>query len=279
MRVLITGASGNLAAGLTERLAGRHELRLADLVPMETTHEFMQLDVRQAQQYLDAAAGVDLIVHTPAWHGIHLRTRSEREFWELNVDGTFNLFQAAVAQHVPRVIWISSVAVHSRDNIYGFTKVVGEELCQFYWRLHGIRCIMLRPADFTPYRDRKHYGERLLRGGVDRRDVHQAAALAVENDAITCAAFPVLRADPWTPEEVDLWRQDPLAVLEHYFPEARKLVSRYDLQLPDQIHVPDISATRSALGYQPEHNFVSFLRELAEREQAGDAATWLAQPG
>ena len=85
--------------------------------------------------------------------------------------------------------------------------------------------------------------------------------------------------DPWTPDEVDLWRQDPLAVLEHYMPQARKLVSRYDLQLPDQIHVPDISATQSALGYQPEHNFVSFLRELAEREQAGDAATWLAQPG
>ncbi len=42
MRVLITGASGNLGSGLVERLAGRHELRLADLVPMETTHEFVQ---------------------------------------------------------------------------------------------------------------------------------------------------------------------------------------------------------------------------------------------
>ena len=31
------------------------------------------------------------------------------------------------------------------------------------------------------------------------------------------------------------------------------------------------------LGYQPEHNSVSFLRELAEREQAGDAAAWFAQ--
>ncbi len=279
MRVLITGASGNLATGLAERVAGRHELRLADLVPMETTHEFVQVDVRQAEQYVGAAEGVDLIVHTPAWHGIHLRSRSEREFWELNVDGTFNLFQAAVANRVPRVIWISSVSVHNRDNIYGFSKVIGEELCDFYHRVHGIRCIMLRPADFTPYRDRKHYGERLLRGGVDRRDVHQAAALAVENDAITCAAFPVLRTDPWTPDEVDLWRHDPLAVLQHYVPQARELVATYGFQLPEQIDVPDISATQSGLGYHPAHNFVSFLRELAEREQAGDAATWLAQAG
>ena len=279
MRVLITGANGNLATGLVERIRARHTLRLADLVPLETTHEFVQLDVRQAQQYIAAAEGVDLIVHAPAWHGIHLRTRSEREFWELNVDGTFNLFQAAVANHVPRVVWISSVSVHNRDNIYGFSKVVGEELCQFYCRAHGIRCTMLRPADFTPYRDRKHYGERLLRGGVDRRDVHQAAALAVDNETITCAAFPVLRADPWTPDEVELWRQDPMAVLEHYVPQAHQLVATYGLQLPERIDVPDISATRSALGYQPEHNFVSFLRELAEREQTGDAATWLAQAG
>ena len=279
MRVLITGAGGNLAVGLAERLAGRHELRLADIMPMETTHEFVQLDVRQAEPYIDVAEGVDLIVHTPAWHGIHLRTRTEREFWELNVDGTFNLFQAAVVHHISRVIWISSVAVHNRDNIYGFSKVVGEELCDFYHRVHGIRCIMLRPADFTPYRDLKHYGERLLRGGVDRRDVHQAVALAVENDAITCAAFPVLRADPWTREEVDLWRHDPFAVLEHYVPRACELVATYGFQLPEQIDVPDISATQSALGYQPQHNFVSFLRELAERERAGDAVTWLAQTG
>ncbi len=68
---------------------------------------------------------------------------------------------------------------------------------------------MLRPAGFTPYHDRKHYGERLLRGGVDRRDVHQAAARAVDNETITCAAFPVLREDSWTADDVDLWRHDP----------------------------------------------------------------------
>ncbi len=277
MRILITGASGNLAQGLIDRVAARHELRLADIVPIETSHTFVQVDVRQPQQYVDAAEGMDLIVHTPAWHGIHLRGHSELEFWELNVDGTFNLFQAAVAQQVPRVVWISSMSVFDRDNIYGFSKVVGEELCQFYFRVHGIRSTMLRPADFTPYRDRKQYGERLLRGGVDRRDVHQAAALAVENDAITCAAFPVMRADPWTPEEIDLWKDDALAVLEHYVPTARALVATYGLQLPETISVPDISRTQVELGYQPAYNFVSFLCELAEQDQAGHAAGWIVQ--
>jgi nucleoside-diphosphate-sugar epimerase len=275
MRILITGAGGNLGAGLIGRLAGWHELILADIMPLKTSQRFVQVDVRVPDQYLAAAHGVDLIVHTPAWHGIHLQQRSEREFWELNVSGTFNLFQAAMAQQVPRVVWISSMSVFQRDNIYGFSKVVGEELCEFYFRAHGIRCILLRPADFTPYRSRKQYGERLLRGGVDRRDVYQAAALAVEAANIDCAAFPVLRGDPWTAREVDLWQHDPLAVLEHYVPQARQLVTSYDLQLPQAIRVPDISTTQRELGYQPEYNFVSFLHELAARDQAGTAAEWL----
>ncbi len=175
---------------------------------------------------------MDLIVHTPAWHGIHLRERSEGDFWDLNVDGTFNMFQAGVANQVPRVVWLSSQSVFSRDNIYGLTKVVGEELCAYYHRVHGIRCTILRPADFTPYQDRKQYGERLLRGGVDRRDVHDIAALAVENETIECEAFPVMREDPFTPEDVEEWREDPEAVLERYFPGARDLVQRYGLDLP-----------------------------------------------
>jgi nucleoside-diphosphate-sugar epimerase len=169
------------------------------------------------------------------------------------------------------------MSVFHRDNIYGFSKVIGEELCEFYFSVHGVRAIILRPADFTPYHNRKQYGERLLRGGVDRRDVYQAAALAVEAPGIGCAAFPVMRGDPWTAQEIALWEHDPLAVLEHYVPEARRLMSSYDLQLPKAISVPDISTTRSTLGYRPEYNFVSFLHELAVHDVAGDVAEWLRE--
>lgn len=277
MRVLITGASGNLASGLIELLKGRYDLRLSDIVPVETPHEFVQADVRRREDLITAAQGVDIIVHTPAWHGIHLGSRSETEFWELNVDGTFNMFQAAVANRVSKVVWISSMAVHSRDNIYGLSKVIGEELCRFYYTRHGIRCIMLRPADFTPYRNQKHYGERMLRGGVDRRDVHQAVALAVQNDTVACEAFPVLREDPFTPEDVDRWPQDPCAVLERYIPQARVLMERYGIDLPDRIGLSDIAATKEKLGYQPRYHFLTFLRELAEKDASGEAAHWLTR--
>ncbi len=275
MRILITGAGGNLASGLIERLESRHELRLSDVAPIETGYEFVRMDVGDREAFTRVADGVDLIVHTPAWHGIHLRERPETDFWDLNVGGTFNLFQAAVANRVPRVVWLSSQSVFSRDNIYGLTKVVGEELCGFYHRAHGIRCTILRPADFTPYRDRKQYGERLLRGGVDRRDVHDAVALAVESEDIECEAFPVMREDPFTPEDVERWRQDPGAVLERHFLGARTLIERYGLALPATINPPDISISTERLGYRPRYNFITFLGELAERDQAGDAVEWL----
>jgi len=276
MRILITGAGGNLASGLIERLEGRHALRLSDVTALETDHEFVRMDVRDREAFVRASEGVDVIVHTPAWHGIHLRDHPETDFWDLNVDGTFNLFQAAVANRVPRVVWLSSQSVFSRDNIYGLTKVVGEELCGFYHRRHGIRCTILRPADFTPYRSRKHYGERLLRGGVDRRDVHEIAALAVESGAIECDAFPVMREDPFTPEDVQRWQDNPGVVLERHVPGARVLVERYGLDLPGEISPPDITISKEILGYRPRYNFISFLRELAEHDRCGTAPEWLA---
>ncbi len=277
MNVLITGASGNLASGVVESLEDRYELRLSDVAPVVTKHQFVQADVRRRDDLIRAAEGMDIILHTPAWHGIHLGSRTQSDFWELNVDGTFNLFQAAVANRVPKVVWISSMAVHSRDNIYGLSKFVGEELCQFYHRTAGIRCIMLRPADFTPYRNRKHYAERLLHGGVDRRDVIAAAVLAVANETVDCEAFAILRQDPWTPDDVQEWPHDPFAVLERYVCGARRLVERYGLSLAGRIGTSDITAANAKLGYEPHHNFITFLRELAERDALGDAAEWLQQ--
>lgn len=89
--------------GSVEQSAGWQALRLAGLVLVVTPHAFVQIDVRQSEPYSNAAAGVDVIVHTPAAHGIHLRTRSEHDFWELTMRVTFKLCGAAVAHHVPCV--------------------------------------------------------------------------------------------------------------------------------------------------------------------------------
>jgi nucleoside-diphosphate-sugar epimerase len=87
------------------------------------------------------------------------------------------------------------------SSFYSYTKKMGEHLCEFYYERHGIEVIMLRPADFTPFRDLLHYGERMLHGGVDRQDVLQAVV-----QAVTCPTsygfYHIIRQDPFTEEDL-----------------------------------------------------------------------------
>jgi nucleoside-diphosphate-sugar epimerase len=164
MKILLTGATGNVGRGMTQRLreAG-HELVLYDVnrLPDEELFrdlEFIQGDAQQGIGLDRAAQGCDLILHTPAWHGIHWGAKTEVDFWRLNVDGTFWMFQAAQAAGIKRVVFLSSQAWHGHYDKYGFTKVIGEELCEYNRRSHGISYVAIRPADFTPVARRRRSG-------------------------------------------------------------------------------------------------------------------------
>ncbi len=98
MRVLVTGAGGTLGTALAPALAeAGHEPVLLDVRRLETPYECVRGDVRAADDVLRAANGVDVIVHTAAIHGIHLGKHSTRDFYDLNLTGTLNVWQAAVA--------------------------------------------------------------------------------------------------------------------------------------------------------------------------------------
>ncbi|MCD9025322.1 NAD-dependent epimerase/dehydratase family protein [Cohnella silvisoli] len=158
MKVLITGASGSVGSGSAERLASKYDLSLSDVGEMDTSAPYFRADIRVDGALDLAAAGADVIVHTPAYHGIHMGTFSEKEFYDLNVTGKFNMFQSALRNKVRRVVWLSSMSVYGND-FYAYTKKIGEQLCQYYHDKHGLEVIMLRPSDFTPYKDFRHYGE------------------------------------------------------------------------------------------------------------------------
>lgn len=274
MRILITGASGNLGTALVDALQDEHELVLSDYFPVRTEHEFRQADMRVLDQVLPLARGVDFIIHTPAWHGMHGPIKSQAEFWQLNVDGSFNIFQSALENGVYTMVWVSSISIDGweRDK-YGFTKFVGEHLCGFYHRAHGRRVGIIRPGDFTPLgSDFIKYGERLLAGGVDRRDVAgaviQAMRKVVEGD-LALDWFEVIRDNPFTPEDRKRYEQEPLAVVEEYWPGSMELVEKYGVRLPGRVNVRDLSKTKDVLGFQPRYNFGTFLEELRERDRRG----------
>lgn len=270
MKILITGATGNVGQGITERLRGRHELVLHDLGAFETEFPYFQGDIQTGDRLVKAAEGCEMIVHLPAWHGIHMRAKSEVDFWRLNVDGTFWMFQAAVQQQVRKVVYLSSCAWYNRYEKYGFTKVVGEELCEYYWQNHQIRYIALRPGGFTPWgKDFIKYGQRFMTIGVDRRDVLDAIELAVENQTITNDSFRIMPDDPLSDDERRDWAGDPLAVLERHVPGSAALVRKYKLNVDQPPTTHDIEKTKKLLGWQPKYHLLTFLEQLKHLDETG----------
>ena len=288
MKILITGATSTVSRGLIPRLreAG-HDIVLHDIVRLPDTDlfrglPFVQGDI-QAGVGLDRAAnGCDLIVHTPAWHGIHWRDKTEADFWRLNVDGTFWTFQAAVAAGITRMVFLSSMAWHGHYDKYGFTKQVGEEICEYNRRNHNIRYAAIRPQDFTPWGSdyANRYGARLLYGGVDWDDVldcvHQAInaltpplADGSETEALIVSA---LRANAFTQEQIADWKTDPISTCERIFPGSRPLIEKYAIRIADQPSVVDVGADAARVGYNPKHHFGTFLERLRTIDAQGGAA-------
>ncbi len=266
MKVLITGAGGNLGSALVDALEGSHELVLSDVFDPGTSHESRQADLRNIDEVLPLARGCDFIVHTTAWHGMHGGIKSEVDFWQLNVDGSFNVFQLALQHGVRRMVWISSVSIGGWEkDKYGFSKLIGEQLCGFYNRVHGFGVAIVRPWDFTPYGgDFMRYGARLLAGGVDRRDVAGATVRAMDQvaaGAIGCEWFEIGAAVPFTAEDCRAYESDPRAVIEKHWPDSWPLIEKHGVRLPARANVVDLTRTRDVLGYDPVHSFGTFLDE------------------
>jgi nucleoside-diphosphate-sugar epimerase len=285
MRILITGAAGNVARGMIPRLgAAGHDLVLTDLnrapdLPLFAGLEFVQCDLQAGFGLERAAQGCDLVLHTAAWHGIHSGEKTEADFWRLNVDGTFWTLQAARAAGVRRLVFLSSLAWHDAYGKYGFTKRVGEELCEYARRNHGVRYVALRPADFTPWGDDwvNRYGARLLYGGVDRDDVLDCIEATVRHldgdqhpgDEPEEIVAEVVRPTAFDEDEIAGWEADPVAACERVFPGSRRLVEKYSIDVARTPVVTSSDALPNALGWTPTRHFGTFLAELQRLDDEG----------
>ncbi len=285
MRIILTGAGGNIGKGIVPRLlAAGHELVLSDLNPLPEGEPFaglpfVQCDVQAGFGLERAAQGCDLILHTPAWHGVHWRAKTEADFWRLNVDGTFWMFQAAQGANVKRVVFLSSQAWHGHYDKYGFTKRVGEELCEYNRRAHGIRHSSIRPADLTPWGDDwvNRYGARLLYGGVDRDDVLDSIERSIETLArdLPDGTEPeglivnAVRANAFTAEQIEGWEADPLQACERVFPGSRALVEKYAINVSRKPGLSDVGDGARTVGYEPKRHFGTFLDDLRRRDADG----------
>lgn len=301
MRILITGAAGTLGTALAPLLArAGHEPVLFDVVPIGSAHTVVAGDIRRPGDVARAVDGADIVVHAAALHGIHLAGHSRREFYDLNLTGTFNVLEAAVDAGVRGIVFSSTMGVYGdsgipvRDDdvvtlheetplrpgdIYGYTKLAGEELCRQYVRKHQIGAIALRFGMFVP-EPFFRYGVRLLYGGVDADDVARSVLASVEalaGGGFGFDAFNVHSLVPFHPQDAPGLRADPVAVLDRYYGDASALLRDRGVERlkPIQATYPMRRMTER-LGLLPECNFDRWLEELRSRpgELAPVDAPW-----
>jgi UDP-glucose 4-epimerase len=293
MKVLITGAGGNLGRVVVPALVEKgHEPVLMDYRPIDTPYHFIQGDVTRQEDVRAALKGVDTVVHAAALHGIHLSNHSSEDYWNLNVAGTFYVYEAAREAGIKKIVLCSTMGVYGASvketengfavvtedlpllprDFYGESKKLCEDLAEFYSRNHGIRTVAYRLGMFVPETFIR-YGFRLLKGGVDDRDVAQAVLLGLENHTIAFDAFNIMSEVPFAREEFPEWNRDPAGFLEKHYPGLSELVKVHGETLDELGRMWgwtywSVEKAKQLLGYSPQHNFTQFYKALKRGDEA-----------
>ncbi|MFD9039057.1 MULTISPECIES: NAD(P)-dependent oxidoreductase [Streptomyces] len=164
--VLLTGAAGGLGTLMRDLLpAHGYELRLMDLLPVEGAPDAITADLADKDALREAVRGVDAIIHLA---GISLEASFEK-ILKANIEGTYNLYEAARAEGVPRIVFASSNHAvgftprplgedplipidtpHRPDTFYGLSKSFGEDLAQLYWDKYGLETVSVRIGSCFP---------------------------------------------------------------------------------------------------------------------------------
>ena len=192
--VLVTGGAGFIGSHLVERLLdGGAAVRVLDNLstgslrnlqaaadrfrrPGDTTQvpvahegrlEVVIGDIRDREVVRKAARDVDTVFHLAALPGASLARVSAVELQAVNVQGTLNVLEGAVAEGVARLIFASSASVYGTpaslpvsetfplrpESLFAASKLAAEMYCRTYGTIHPLDVVALRY--FTVYGPRQ----------------------------------------------------------------------------------------------------------------------------
>ena len=225
MRILVTGAAGQVGSTVARGLRKRHQVRGHDRVPMPELDDTIVSDLNDFDAVLEATRGMDGVAHIGGlpgddeWEPIH----------QSNIVGTYNVFEACRRNGVKRVAFASRVGVLGQYprgvtltvdivstpiGFYTISKVFGESIAYSYAREHDMGCVCVRIGSFNLSRDQPEHTLPLSHG-----DCLRVFEQALVHPNVTFAVVFGVSDSNW-----------PLYDLEHgrqaigYCPQDRSLV-------------------------------------------------------
>lgn len=202
--MLITGGCGFIGTHLAERFARcyritlfdnleRDSFRYAPSLAKEPDVRVQQGDIRDRAAVDRAMAGADVVLHLAAIAGVSNYHTRPFDVLQVNILGTFNVLEAAVAAGVERLVDFStsevygpdavgvseetapmiSGPVHERRWVYAVSKLASEHATLRYGEMHGLAATTVRP--FNIYGPRQtgegaisNFSRRLMRNEAIR---------------------------------------------------------------------------------------------------------------
>lgn len=299
MRILVTGSSGHLGEALvrTLREAG-HEATGLDIVEGPYTHRVGSICDRAFVRR--CMAGVATVFHPATLHKPHVATHSRQDFLDVNLSGTLNLLEEAVATGVESFVytsttsvfgdaltpkpgdptaWITEDTVDVPKNIYGVTKAAAEDLCALFQRNQGLSTMVLRTSRFFPEEDddrtvRARYTDDNLKANeylhrrVDIEDVVSAHLLAARRASVLgFRRYIVSATTPFQPEDLADLRVHAPAVVRRRVPGYEAVYAQRGWTMArgiDRVYVN--RKAREELGWTPRHDFAALMVRVAAGE-------------
>ena len=217
MRGLVTGGSGFLGSHVADVLTeSGHDVTIVDITQTDR-HRWVHADLLDRDALRRAFAGADFICHLAAVGDVYLASEKPWLAAQLNVVGSANVCEAAIAAEVPKVVAASTWEVYgparyqpideahpcSPEHPYNITKLAGERLALAYGHLRRNLAVVqlrlgtsfgtrMRPNSvFSLFIDRALKGEPITVQGSGKqgrqfthaRDIGIAFELALRNAA------------------------------------------------------------------------------------------------
>ena len=316
-RILITGGAGFIGTTLTRRLVDDNQIVVFDNLHRDAlsgsalaSHpnlEFIQGDILDLDALKKAAQGVSHIVHAAAIAGVDTVLKSPVRTMRVNVIGTYNALEAALAtkDSLERVIEFSTSEVFGQHafNVnenqvttigsvgearwtYAVSKLAGEHMAHAYHAELGIPAVSVRPFNV--------YGPAQMEGGAIRAFIERAISgqtLTIHGDGSQIRAW--LYVDDMV-EGLLLALEHPKAVGESFnIGNARSAVTIFDLaqrikrlaNAPGEItfqplhyvdvelRIPDVHKAREVIGFEAKVDLEEGLERTIAwyREQLSSA--------